>query len=124
MLASLVVGHIESNLKQRSSHSIVLKFVTISEIRKLRIGDRTARRYELQRKEFLHNKTTDTVDLVVKGKVNKCPLTQLRLIHSKGGYMSRLHCKRWHERASFWLMEKAEKGVFKVFKFVFKLMCI
>lgn len=124
LLASLVVGHIESNLKQRSSHSIVLKFVTISEIRKLRIGDRTARRYELQRKEFLHNKTTDTVDLVVKGKVNKCPLTQLRLIHSKGGYMSRLHCKRWHERASFWLMEKAEKGVFKVFKFVFKLMCI
>lgn len=124
LLASLVVGHIESNLKQRSSHSIVLKFVTISEIQKLRIGDRTARRYELQRKEFLHNKTTDTVDLVVKGKVNKCPLTQLRLIHSKGGYMSRLHCKRWHERASFWLMEKAEKGVFKVFKFVFKLMCI
>lgn len=119
----MVVGHIESNLKLRSSHSIVLKFVTIAEVWKLRIGDRIAKRYELQRKEFLHNKTTDSVDLVVKGKVNECPLTQWRLIHSEGGYMSRLHCKQWHERASFWLMEKAEKGVFKVFKFVFKVMC-
>lgn len=72
-----------------------------------------------------YNKTTDSISLVVKeGKVNECPLTQQRLIHSEDGYMSRLHCKQWHERASFWLMEKAEKGVFKVFKFVFKVMCI
>ena len=67
-----MVSHIESNLKLRSSHSIVLKFVTIAEVQKLRIGDRRAEHYELQRKEFLHNKTTDSVDLVVKGKVNEC----------------------------------------------------
>ena len=32
LLAILGVGHIESNLKLRSSHSIVLKFVTIAEV--------------------------------------------------------------------------------------------
>ena len=62
LLAILGVGHIESNLKLRSSHSIVLKFVTIAEVQKLRIENRIAKRYELQRKELLHNKTTDSVD--------------------------------------------------------------
>ena len=44
LLAILGVGHIESNLKLRSSHSIVLKFVTIAEVQKLRIENRIAKR--------------------------------------------------------------------------------